>query len=98
MLSSHHNGRIRPSAKCANIRQSFKATKRSYQGGFTHVHVYGHMDRYLLWSQLSLTQQLNCVCDSLAKQAVTNAILEGYNTDHTQLLPRENVALIVWGD
>ncbi len=34
----------------------------------------------------------------LAKQAVTNAVIEGYNTDHTQLLPREDVALIVWGD
>jgi hypothetical protein len=51
-----------------------------------------------LWSQLSLNQQLNCVCDLLAKQAVTNTIIEGYNTDHTQLLPREDVALIVWGD
>jgi succinate dehydrogenase flavin-adding protein (antitoxin of CptAB toxin-antitoxin module) len=56
------------------------------------------MDRHLSWSQLSLNQQLNCVCDLLAKQAVTNAIIEGYNTDHTQLLPREDIALIVWGD
>jgi hypothetical protein len=56
------------------------------------------MDRHLSWLQLTLTQQLNCVCDSLAKQAVTNAIVEGYNADHTQLLPREDVTLIVWGD
>ena len=98
ILSSHHNGRIHPSAKCADIRRSFKATKRSYQGGFMYAHVYGHMDRHLSWSQLSLMQQHNCVCDSLAKQAVTNAIIEGYITDHTQLLPREGVPLIVWGD
>jgi len=35
------------------------------------LHVYGHMDKYLLWHQLSLIQQLNCVCNTLAKQAVT---------------------------
>jgi hypothetical protein len=56
------------------------------------------MDEHFLWSQLSLTQQLNCVCDTLAKQAVTRAIIEGYNDGHAQLLPREDVALIVWGD
>ncbi len=98
LLSSHHNGRIPLSAKCADNRRSFKATKQTYQGGFKYIHVYGHMDRHLSWSQLTLTQQLNCICDSLAKQAVTNAIVEGYNADHTQLLPREDVALIVWGD
>jgi hypothetical protein len=98
LLSSHHNGRIRPSAKCADIRRSFKATKQTYQGGFKYIHVYGHMDRHLSWWQLTLTQQLNCICNSLAKQAVTNAVVEGYNADHTQLLPREDVALIVWGD
>ena len=87
MLSSHHNGRICPSAKCANIRWSFKATKWSYQGGFTYIHVYGHMDRDLSWSQLSLTQQLNCVCDLLAKQAVTSAIIEGYNTTKHNYVP-----------
>ncbi len=56
MLSSHHNGRVRPSTKCTDIRRSFKATKRSYQGGFMYIHVYSHMDCHLLGSQLSLTQ------------------------------------------
>ncbi len=87
LLSSHHKGRIRPSAKCADIRRSFKATKQMYQGGFKYVHMYGHMDQNLLWSKLSLTQQLNCVCNTLAKQAVTRAIIEGYNDRHAKLLP-----------
>jgi hypothetical protein len=38
------------------------------------LHVYGHMDKYLLWHQLSLIQQLNCICNTLAKQAVTLAM------------------------
>jgi len=64
---------IRPSAKCTDIQRSFKATKRTFTGKFTYMHVYGHMVKYLLWHQLSLIQQLNCVCDTLAKQAVTSA-------------------------
>jgi hypothetical protein len=98
LLSSHHKGRIHPSAKCADICRSFKATKQTYQGGFKYIHVYGHMDQHLLWSQLNLTQQLNCVCNSLAKQAVTKAIIDGYQEGQAQLLPREDIALIVWGD
>jgi hypothetical protein len=56
------------------------------------------MGQHLSWMQLSLTQQLNCVCDTLAKQAVTNAITKGYNHVHAQILPREDVALLVRGD
>jgi hypothetical protein len=56
------------------------------------------MDHHLSWSQLSLTQQLNCVCNTLAKQAVTNAIMKAYHDGPTQILLQEDVALIIWGD
>ncbi len=98
LLSSHHKGWIRPSAKCADIRRSFWATKQTCQGGFKCIHVYGHMDQHLLWSQLSITQHLNCVCNTLAKQAVTSAIIEGYRKEQAQFFPREDIALILWGD
>jgi hypothetical protein len=55
------------------------------------------MDKYLLWHQLSLIQKLNCICDTLAKQAVTSAMTEGAYTRPTQLLPREDVAVVIWG-
>jgi hypothetical protein len=60
-LSSHHKRRIRPNAKCADIRQSFRATKQTYTGYFLYAHIYGHMDKYLSQTQLSLMQQLNCI-------------------------------------
>jgi len=75
--SSHTCHRIRPSAKCADIQSSIKATKHTFTGKFTYLHVYGLMDKYLLWHQLSLFQQLNCICDMLAKQAVTLAMTQG---------------------
>ncbi len=77
--SSYTCHRIRPSAKYADIQQSLKATKHTFTGKFTYLHVYGHMDKYLLWHQLSLIQKLNCICNTLAKQAVTSAMTQGYH-------------------
>jgi hypothetical protein len=54
------------------------------------------MNRYLKWEQLTLTQQLNCVCKRLAKKSITTAIIQGYHNRQSQLLPNKNVALIIW--
>ena len=99
-LSSHHQCRICLSAKCANIRHmlSLKITKQTFMGTFRYVHVYGHMDRYLKWEQLTLTQGLNCVYDMLAKTSFTTAITQGYHNRQSQLLPNKDVALIIWGN
>jgi hypothetical protein len=56
------------------------------------------MDQHLSWLQLSITQQLNCVSNTLAKQAVMNTIMKGYHNGLTQILPQEEVTLIVWGN
>jgi hypothetical protein len=97
-LSSHHRRRIRPSAKCADIRQNLCAIKQSFTGNFKYICAYGHMDLYLEWDQLTLIQQLNCVCDTLAKQGITTALLHGYHSRQSQLLLKEDVALIIWGN
>jgi hypothetical protein len=55
------------------------------------------MDKYLLWHQLSLIQQLNCICNTLPKQAVTSAMMEGYYKRPAQLLPKEDIAVVIWG-
>jgi hypothetical protein len=52
---------------------------------------YGHMDNYLSWTQLSLMQQLNVVCNMLAKRAVTTAVIKGYHNRPAQLLPQEDL-------
>jgi hypothetical protein len=56
------------------------------------------MDTHLLWHQLSLVQQLNCVCNTTAKGAVHRAIATGYISTPTQILPREDIAIIIWGN
>ena len=55
------------------------------------------MDDKLGWEQLSLEQQLNCNCDTLAKAAVSRAIdtLRDKRRLSTDLLPMESVGLFV---
>ena len=97
-VSAHSTRRIRPSAKCADIRRSLKAIQPLLNGTFRYVHVYGHMDRMLKWEQLTLIQQINCICNTLVKCSVTSAISHGYYDRPIQMLPKEDVALIIWGN
>jgi hypothetical protein len=97
-LLSHHLHHIRPSAKCADICHSLKTTKPLLNGAFQYVHVYGHMDQYLKWEQLMLTQQLNCVCNMLAKKSITTATIHGYHDRQSQLLLKKDEALVIWGN
>jgi len=53
------------------------------------------MDKYLLWHQLSLIQQLNCVCDTTAKGAVYRAVTTGHTSTPTQILPREDISIVI---
>ncbi len=44
------------------------------------------------------TTAINCVCDMLAKHAVTLEMMEGPHNRPTQLLPKEDVAVVIWGN
>jgi hypothetical protein len=56
------------------------------------------MDRLLKWEQLTLVQQLKCVCNTMAKRSITLAINHGYHGRQSQFLPKEDMALVIWGD
>src|SRR6056300_803772 len=60
-------------------------------------HVDAHQDRHKLWWQLTLEEQLNCVCDSLAKAAVSRSMETPLPRDIKQLLPLEKAAVFVNG-
>jgi hypothetical protein len=98
-MSSNKRQQIKPSAACADIHCSLRATKKNFTGGFNYQHMTGHMDKYLLWHQLSLIQQLNCVCDTTVKAAVHRAITTGYTSIPPQTLPQEDIfSIIIWGN
>ncbi len=97
-MSSNERQQIKPSAACAGIHHSLCATKKNFTGRFNYQHVTGHMDKYLLWHQLSLIQQLNCVCNTTMKAAVHQAIMTGYTSIPPQTLPQEDISIIIWGN
>ena len=66
-----------------------QAIKASYQ------HVSGHQDRHKLWWQLSLIEQLNCVCDRLAKAAVLLSMMDAIPRRDKYLLPLEHDAVYI---
>ena len=62
-----------------------------------YEHVDSHQDKKRFWWQLSLEEQLNCVCDGLAKAAVYRSMAGRAARKGVQLLPREKAAIVVNG-
>ena len=95
--SSWKRRRVKTGAACADLLRSLRSTKQALDVDIVYHHVNSHMDRYLLWHQLSLAQQLNCMCDNLAKTAVHRSMRIDAPRDPSYLLPREDAALFVDG-
>ena len=57
-------------ASQADIKRALRSAKAGLRARLTYEWVESHQDRYKLWYQLTLPQQLNCLCDGLAKSAV----------------------------
>ena len=85
--------RIKPGWSCSDVLRSFRDTKLSIRLPMRFAHVSAHMDDLLSWDQLTQAEQLNCMCDSLAKAALNRGILEHYSDSHN-MLPRELAAVI----
>ena len=64
---------------------------------FKYEWVRAHQDDIKLWHQLTLLQQLNCICDTLAKAAVTRSLTTTVRRIPEQVLPTESVAVFVGG-
>ena len=82
--------RIKPGWSCSDILRSFRDTKRTLQIPLRFAHVSAHMDDVLTWEQLSQAEQLNCICDALAKDALDKGIREPHSPT-INMLPRAAV-------
>ena len=56
-----------------------------------------HQDRYKLWRQLTLTQQLDCMCDTLTKRAIVDSLESQARRIDKQSLPCESACIFVGG-
>ena len=69
--SSWRRRRIKNGASQADLLRAIRTLKLNQILKLSYKHVDSHQDRHKLWWQLTLEEQLNCVCDKLAKAAVT---------------------------
>jgi hypothetical protein len=89
---------VRSGAKHANLLCALRSIKAKYPMTFSYSHVKAHHDQQLPWWALSLVEQLNVTCDTLARQAVTHGLCENNQWCGSQLLlPRESAAVIIDG-
>ena len=64
----------------------------------TYEHVAAHQDKTKTWWQLTLKEQLICVCNGLAKAAVYRSLMDETPCSNSYLLPLEKAAVIVKGE
>ncbi len=95
--SKEFRRRVPTGASQADIQRSLRNVKVDLKGDITYEWVESHQDRYKTWEQLTLEQQLNCVCDALAKSAVSRSLRQNRPSTYLHLLPRERAAVFVAG-
>ena len=96
--ASEQSRRIKCGRPCADILRTLRSIRQELPLNTSYIHVNAYMEDRLSWDKLSLEQQLNCHCDTLAKSAVTRTLEHNYcHTSTGHLLPRESVGLYVNG-
>ena len=90
--------RVRTGSKHADLLRALRGIKSRCPMTFSYCHVRAHRDQQLPWWALSLIEQLNVTCDTLAGQAVTHGMCEvSVRSGQQLLLPRESAAVIIDG-
>ena len=81
----------------ADIRRSLRNCKMVRPAQLGYRWVEGHQDKLKPWHLLTWRQQLNCICDSLAKGAVSRGMRSSRRRAVHQTLPFERAAVVVDG-
>ena len=96
-ISKKRKRRVHPAASCADILRSIRNTRNKTTAKIKYGQVDGHIDKYLLFSKMTLEQQMNYVCDKEANKAVERNIQRKFSVNEKQLLPGEDAAVYVGG-
>ena len=97
--ASDNSRRIKSGRSCADILRVLRTIRMELPLAATFLHVDSHMDDKLTWEQLSLEQQLNCHCDSLAKASILQHLSDRRSGAHPpqRLLPKEAAGIFIHG-
>jgi hypothetical protein len=91
--------RVRSEIKHSDLQRAIRTYKCKVNMALKYQHIKAHQEAIKPWSMLTLEEQLNVICDKLAKEAVlrylSNATPEGRGV---QLLPLEKVTILVNGE
>jgi hypothetical protein len=97
LKESRRNRRRVPTKKpCNDVIRHMRGIKENLRMKFLYEHVTAHADDRIPFRRLPTEQKLNCICDVLAKQAVTTAIALGSTVPTRFLFPRETVLVNGW--
>ena len=83
--------------RCADIFRNIRNTRNKTATKIKYEHADGHIDKYLLFTQMTLEQQMNYWCDKKANKAVERSAQHKFVTEGKQLLPAEDAAVFVGG-
>ncbi len=90
--------RVRNNSKHANLLRNLRYLKNKYHFEVEYHHVKAHQDDIYAYDDLPLIQQLNVICDNLAKQAVQASLLSTTpRASLDQILPNEQAVLVING-
>ncbi len=68
--ASKNRKRAGVGVKHSDLHRTIRTLKHSARTGFRYVHVKAHQDKLKAWRELTLSEQLNVLCDGLANRAI----------------------------
>ncbi len=95
--SSKSRKRVSSGIKHSDLHHMIRTIKCTVKFCMVYSHMRAHQDRILPWSMLTLEQQLNVICDELAKGAVSRYLSEGVHHLGPKFLPFEKAAVVLDG-
>ena len=89
--------RVPVGTKHADIFRALRSAKALLATSVTYDWVESHQDLLFEWEELSIEQQLNCMCDDMAKRAVQMGMMNPARDPRQQVLPHEKALLVING-
>jgi len=100
MAALHQAGKNRKrvgiGVKHSDLHRTIRTLKHQVQFKFRYKHVKAHQDKLKLWKELTLSEQLNVICDDLANRAIKGYLeRDSPNPLAPSLLPLEKAAVFI---
>ena len=88
--------RVGIGVKHSDLHRTIRTLKHLVRSKFRYKHVKAHQDKLKSWRELTLSEQLNVVCDGLANRAIKGYLERDSPTPlTTSLLPLEKAAVFI---